>query len=193
MKLLASILPLFLFLLLSNLPPAAFAQEKANNWETYKGEKCDYQIGLPGEYQISEETVTAFDDETELTQDVIDYKKIIDLENALNMNATCRQLAEGERDILSTDFIQDALDAYISSNNIFVAGRKVSKDDENNQISGIIIGARGDSDDSFLTTQYWVGSNSLLIFELELTGSDTIENQDVFANILSRVKLKDPS
>jgi len=192
-KYITQILAFSIILLSSNSFSIAIAQDQNISWETYKGEKCDYQIGLPGEYQVSEETVTAFDDETVMKQDEINFKKIFDLDNALNMNATCRQLANDEHDVLTTDFIEDALDTYVSSNDIFVAGRKVSNDSESNQISGIIIGSRGESDTSFLTTQYWVSNNSLLIFELELTGADTIKNQDLFADILSRISRKDPS
>lgn len=182
------------------LPHSARAQESSNSIakelkaETYShiytAPYCDFQLGFPEDPDVTTSDVPASSGEM-VKQDYITFNHIYSLTNSIYMEATCRTLVPGERNMLNDAAIKNTMEAYAKENDIVSTGQKIFTDEQTGARAGILIGAkRGMPGTSYVTYQLWVTKDSLLLFEIQNNGPAMDEANALFTNLLRNINLK---
>ncbi len=150
----------------------------------YESDFCDYKIGFPEEPLISTATAPTLTNET-IEQDNISFTKIYDLSKSLSVEATCRPLVAGEKEILTQKFLKKSLDAMAKQDNVIRANSAANVNEKTGDTYGLIVGSRRENPrESLITYQIWVGDDSLFFLKMESKGPEDDEKEDLFANIL---------
>ncbi|MGE4312697.1 MAG: hypothetical protein AB7E85_00315 [Pseudobdellovibrionaceae bacterium] len=156
----------------------------------YTAPYCDFQLGFPEEPEISTNDVPASSGEM-VKEDHLSFSKVFSPTNSIYMEANCRSLVPGERNMLNDAAIRNTIAAYIKDNDIVSTGEKIFTDEETGARAGILLGSkRGMEGQSFVTYQLWLTQNSLLLFEIQNNGPMLDDANAMFTNILRNINLK---
>lgn len=185
--------PIILLIFLVFISAPAFSQDAAKPADfkhVYEEDFCDYVIGFPEKPTVSTVAGTTLNDTT-VSQDIINYTKIYDLDKSLSVEASCRPFAEGEREKLTERFLRKSLTGMAKQDNVFSTRANIKTRDETGERYGIIIGSRRENpSESLITYQIWMGDNSLFFLKMEAKGPEYEEKEDLFANILRNFRNK---
>ncbi len=153
---------------------------------TYTSPDCDFTVTFPEKPFIEKKCSPSAPDKCE---EIATFTQSID-QSGVNFRLTCNKAEPKDLSILTPDDLKKRLGALVKEANLipYANDAAVIKDGMKTSIA-LATGRRGEQDVIY-TGQMWVGKQSILTLEGEMTGPENKEISDVYSEILRAVQVK---
>ncbi|PZP57176.1 MAG: hypothetical protein DI586_01345 [Micavibrio aeruginosavorus] len=150
---------------------------------TYTSPNCDFTAAFPEKPFIEKKCVA------DKCEEIATFVHTID-SSAVNFRLSCHKVDPKDISLLTPDDLKKRLSALIKEAGLmpYAADAAIIKDGIKTSIA-MATGRRGEQDVIY-TGQMWVGKNSILTMEGEMTGPENQKINDMYGDILKDVQIR---
>ncbi len=151
---------------------------------TYSSPDCDFTATFPEKPFIEKKCDTA-----NKCEEIATYVQTTD-KSAVNFRLSCRKAEPKDLTLLTPDDLKKRLGVLVKEANLmpYANDAAVLKNGTKTSIA-LATGKRGEQDVIY-TGQMWIGLQSVLTMEGEMTGPENEEINDIYSEILRAVQIK---
>lgn len=188
----ATLIALSLFL----LPGFVMAQEEKPNVpvlmktphklesQKYSPDYCEFTANFPEKPLVS--NYCEQEDDPSTCYNLISYTKVIEMASTINIEIICNP-ATPEMFAEFTPAIMEETVKEISEKNAIETYNISTREEEGYRQTGLIGKGRKGLDDTIYLSQLWISEQSVMSVEAEMSGAQTDEVDQLFANILKSI------
>jgi len=178
-------LKFFAVIIIFIIPTNSYAQTGL-----YNSEFCDFYAEFPSEINITKKCIPSNDKKTEICGETVSFIKNFASGSSIDIKISCNKITKETYERFSKEEILFTFESLINSNkDIKNYGISYSDFMVSKRAYSLASGVTGLS--PLINIQYlWVGENSLMSMDAKLIGEESVEADEIFADITKSVKSK---